>query len=167
MVRFQSFSLFLLICMSVAACSSSKQPRSGDGDTGFNSRSFLQQINAVRAEGCNCGGRKYAPAPAVTWNQKLENTAAAHSSYMLRSRQLTHRGRNGMMPEKRVAASGYQWSYVAENIAMGQQSTRQVIQSWLQSPQHCRNIMSRNVTEIGAARSGAYWTLVLAAPAYK
>ncbi|SDC32304.1 CAP domain-containing protein [Niabella drilacis] len=167
MVRALSFFLFLFVLLGVTACSSSKQPRSADDETGFGSRSFLQQINAIRARGCNCGGRKYPPVKAVSWNGQLENTAAAHSNYMLRRGRLSHSGRNGMMPEKRVAASGYRWSYVAENIAMGQRSTTEVIQSWLQSPQHCRNIMSRNVTEIGAARSGAYWTLVLAAPAYK
>lgn len=167
MIRVLSFFLCLFLLWEVAACSGSKQPRSAAGETGFSSRSFLQQINAVRTRGCNCGGRNYPPVPAVSWNTKLENAAAAHSNYMQRSSRLTHSGRNGMMPEKRVSASGYRWSAVAENIAMGQRSTSEVIQSWLQSPQHCRNIMNRNVAEIGAGRSGAYWTLVLAAPAYK
>lgn len=165
--RVLSFFLPAFILLTAVACSSSKRPRSAVDEGGFSSRSLLQQINTVRAGGCNCGGRSYPPVPAVSWNNKLENAAAAHSSYMQHSGRLTHRGRNGMMPEKRVSASGYQWGAVAENIAMGQRSTSEVMQSWLQSPQHCRNIMSRNVTEIGAARSGAYWTLVLAAPAYK
>ncbi len=167
MDRVFSFFLPAFLLLTGVACSASKRPQSAMNDDGFSSRSFLQQINTIRARGCNCGGRNYPPAPAVGWNNKLENAAAAHSNYMQRSGRLTHSGRNGMMPEKRVSASGYQWSAVAENIAMGQRNTSEVIQSWLQSPQHCRNIMSRNITEIGAARSGAYWTLVLAAPAYK
>lgn len=167
MLRTLSFLLLLFVLPGTMACTSSRQPRSSSDEGGFSSRNFLQQINAVRSRGCNCGGRKYPAAPAVSWNNQLEQAAVAHSNYMQRSGQLSHRGRNGMMPEKRVSASGYRWGYVAENIAMGQRSTSEVIQNWLQSPQHCRNIMSRNVTEIGAARSGNYWTLVLAAPAYK
>jgi len=167
MVRALSFFSILFVLLGVTACSSSKQPRSAADEAGFNSRNFLQQINAVRSKGCNCGGRKYPAAPAVSWNSQLEQAATAHSNYMQRSGRLSHSGRNGMMPEKRVAAAGYRWGYVAENIALGQRSINEVIQSWLQSPQHCRNIMSRNVTEIGAARSGNYWTLVLASPAYK
>ncbi|MCF3109129.1 CAP domain-containing protein [Niabella sp. CC-SYL272] len=163
MNRIASFALIL--CVAVMACSSSKQPRFAGDNKSPVGRSLLQQINAVRAKGCNCGGRRYPAAPPLSWNNKLETAAEAHSNYMQRSGQLTHRGRNGMMPEKRVSASGYPWSYVAENIAMGQQSNTEVIQSWLQSPQHCRNMMSRNVTEIGAARAGTYWTLILAAPA--
>ncbi|WP_018630232.1 CAP domain-containing protein [Niabella aurantiaca] len=151
-----------LICFLVACSASQTAQRTGDG--AFSSREFLKQINAVRAKGCNCGGRKYAAVPALSWNDKLENTAAAHSSYMLRTGRLSHTGRNGASPEKRVSASGYRWRYVAENIAMGPQSIREVVQTWLQSPAHCRNIMSRSATEIGAARSGAYWTLVLATP---
>ncbi|MGJ7033118.1 CAP domain-containing protein [Niabella hirudinis] len=156
---------FVLVFLTGSCASVKKKQYSGE--TGFSSGSFLKQINAIRARGCNCGGRKYPAAPGVIWNNQLEHAATAHSSYMQRSGQLSHRGRNGMTPEKRVAASGYRWGFVAENIALGQRSISEVIQSWLQSPQHCRNIMSQSATGIGAARSGNYWTLILAAPAYR
>ncbi|WP_223707531.1 CAP domain-containing protein [Niabella beijingensis] len=146
----------------MTGCTASRNKGSMSG-TGFSSNELLKQVNAIRAKGCNCGGRSYPAAAPVQWNSRLADAAGLHSSYMQRTGRLTHTGRNGATPEKRVAAAGYKWSYVAENIAMGQQNTREVIQSWLQSPGHCRNIMSRSVAEIGAARSGKYWTLLLAA----
>ncbi|MBL7110644.1 MAG: hypothetical protein ISS19_01735 [Bacteroidales bacterium] len=39
-----------------------------------------------------------------------------------------------------------------------------VIEAWLDSPGHCKNIMNDKVTELGVATSGAYWTQVFAKP---
>ena len=52
----------------------------------------------------------------------------------------------------------------SENVAMGQQNEEEVMKSWLSSPGHCANIMNPNVTEVGAAHSGDYWTQLFAAP---
>jgi uncharacterized protein YkwD len=37
--------------------------------------------------------------------------------------------------------AGYEWSGAAENIAEGQSSAEDVMQTWLASPGHCGNIM--------------------------
>jgi len=47
---------------------------------------------------------------------------------------------------------------------MGQQNEEEVMKSWLKSPGHCANIMNPNVTEVGVARSGNYWTQLFATP---
>lgn len=47
---------------------------------------------------------------------------------------------------------------------MGQQNEEEVMKSWLKSPGHCANIMNPDVTEVGVARSGTYWTQLFAAP---
>ena len=156
----------LLFCLAVGfiSCSSSKTAPSSEDIAPFNQKELLKEINAVRARGCNCDGRAYAPVPAVKWNSNLENVAVTQSRYMQRTGQLKHTGANGATLPKRVSSSGYQWSYVAENIAMGQRNTREVMQASIQSTGHCKNIMIPAVSEIGAALSGRYWTLVLAAP---
>ena len=64
----------------------------------------------------------------------------------------------------RLSKAGYKWSTWAENVAMGQQNEEEVMKSWLSSPGHCANIMNPNVTEVGAAHSGDYWTQLFAAP---
>jgi len=33
-----------------------------------------------------------------------------------------------------------------------------VIEGWLKSPGHCKNIMSQKYKEMGVARVGNYWT---------
>lgn len=57
----------------------------------------------------------------------------------------------------------------AENIAEGQETSVEVVNSWLRSPPHRANLLHPEVQEagFGRARSGAgrwYWVLDLAAP---
>ena len=52
-------------------------------------------------------------------------------------------------PEDRLEASGYDWRAFAENIAMGQQSTSEAIEAWMNSPGHRKNLLSAAYTELG------------------
>ncbi|MGC4232849.1 MAG: CAP domain-containing protein [Niabella sp.] len=127
-------------------------------------KDLLSAVNKVRTKGCKCGGTYIAPVKALQWNNKLEIAARSHSDYMNRNKTLNHTGSKGSTPGSRISAAGYKWSFFAENIAMGQSTVEEVMQSWLKSPGHCKNIMNKNATEMGAAKSGAYWTLNFAAP---
>ncbi|GHU38854.1 hypothetical protein FACS1894105_13200 [Clostridia bacterium] len=44
---------------------------------------------------------------------------------------------------------GLSFSSAAENIAMGQKNASEAMKSWMNSPGHRANILSRTVTEIG------------------
>jgi uncharacterized protein YkwD len=59
---------------------------------------------------------------------------------------------------------------VAENIASGQTSADEVVQTWLESPGHCVNLMRPEMREMGVAYAfdassadGTYWAQVFAA----
>jgi uncharacterized protein YkwD len=41
---------------------------------------------------------------------------------------------------------------------MGYTTEKQVVDAWLKSPGHCKNIMNKNYKEMGVARVGTYWT---------
>ena len=45
-----------------------------------------------------------------------------------------------------------------ENIAKGHPTEKAVIEGWLNSEGHCKNIMSPMFKEMGAARVSTYWT---------
>ena len=77
---------------------------------------------------------------------------------------MTHYSKDAKDPGDRLSKAGYKWSTWAENVAMGQQNEEEVMKSWLKSPGHCANIMNPNVTEVGVARSGTYWTQLFATP---
>ncbi len=86
---------------------------------------------------------------------------------MAANRTLTHEGDG--TPSGRVTAAGYRWYVVLENLAEGQTSIDQIIQMWLDSPAHCRNIANDRVTRAGVGSALGtdgrwYWTMLFALP---
>ena len=134
-------------------------------------RRTLALVNAARAAGRRCGGEAFPPVPLLAWNASLAAAAESHSADMARRDDFAHEGADGSRVAERAARQGYAWRSVGENIAAGQGSPEGVVAGWLASPDHCRNIMSGDFTEMGAAyavdrasRSTIYWTQVFGRP---
>lgn len=127
-------------------------------------KKLLNMVNSVRAKGCKCGGRYYAPAKPLKWSNTLEKVAQKHSKYMDQRNRLSHTGRRGSNPGDRLHEVGYKWQTYGENIAAGYPTEEAVVQGWLKSVGHCRNLMNPKFREMGIATSGAFWTQVFAAP---
>lgn len=129
---------------------------------------ILQQVNAVRARGYNCGGQVFGPADGVRWNEQLASAAALHSTEMAENNYFSHRSLSGTRVSQRAQAQGYKWRAVAENIAGGDSTVQGVMQGWLQSPSHCQAILEPAFAELAVAcmaragtTYGTYWTMVL------
>jgi hypothetical protein len=82
-----------------------------------------------------------------------------------------HEGYDGSTPAQRVAATGYRYQLVGENIASGPQSAAEAVAGWLASPGHCENIMDPRFSESGVAYAAnssgtprVYWVQEFAAP---
>ena len=123
-----------------------------------NKTTLLKLVNEARKKGCNCGGTYYSPAPALTWNEQLEKAAQAHSTDMYKKKYFSHTSPNGDGAGDRIAKAGYRWQFYAENIGMGYRNENEVVEGWLKSPGHCKNIMNKNYKEMGVAKAGNYWT---------
>lgn len=105
----------------------------------------------------------------LAWNRALAEAAEQHSVDMAVRRYFDHSGPDGKLVSQRVAAQGYNWRTVGENLAGGDASVASVISGWLKSPEHCQNMMSPAYAEVGVAcvrqagsKWGNYWTMVLA-----
>ncbi len=128
---------------------------------------ILRQVNAIRAAGATCGSRSHEPAPPLEWNGLLERTALLHTRDMVARQNMSHTGGNGSDIGQRMQREGYDWGAAGENVAAGQRSTADAIQSWLRSPGHCSNMMNKGFTDIGVSSvsSGGtysmYHTMVL------
>ncbi|MEZ9328760.1 CAP domain-containing protein [Vibrio breoganii] len=130
---------------------------------------MLTAVNHARSIEQNCGGTIMPAVPALKWNYDLEAAAFRHSSDMANGDFMDHTGSDGSTPAERVADTGYSANAWAENVAAGQNSIDNVMASWMSSAGHCQNIMSSNVTEMGASavenadtQYGIYWTQVFA-----
>src|SRR6185436_6715944 len=64
-----------------------------------------------------------------------------------------HTNLAGKDPFQRMMDAGYVGFTMGENIAMGQQTPEEVVDGWLDSDGHCRNIMDPSFKEIGVG----YW----------
>lgn len=138
-------------------------------DCGFRAEEVLQRINAVRASGYRCGGRSMAPAAPLRWDSSLYSAAAGHSLDMARRNYFEHRSpEGGNVRTRATAASPQRWKTLGENIAGGDHSAAEVMQAWLQSRDHCQNMLDPEFQEVAVACAaqpgsewGTYWTMVL------
>jgi len=170
----------LLLCCSVLIFSCTKQDIPVNNQTGndgsensggntaaivynVNKTKLLDLVNAVRKTGCNCSSTVMPPVPSVTWNDKLAKTAYDHSVDMKLNDYFSHTSLNGSNPGQRITAAGYVWKTYGENIANGYASEQAVMNGWLGSEGHCKNIMNGNFKEMGAGREGNYWTQIFGA----
>jgi uncharacterized protein YkwD len=92
----------------------------------------------------------------VNWVRVAEGLPALHVSSSLN--HSAQRWANAMVARDifrhgnvaaRVSATGFTWSTLGENIATGFSIPRQLVLGWLQSPDHCRNILAPIYAYVG------------------
>ncbi len=131
------------------------RPRSLDAAT---ARAVLDEVNLLRSTGCKCpGGKRYAPATALRWDEQLEQAAQAHADDMHRRNYFSHTSANGADFSDRVTRAGYDWKAVGENIAKGYPTARSVVEAWRSSKDHCPNMMNPEFRDMGVGKTGPYW----------
>ncbi|WP_199141386.1 CAP domain-containing protein [Pedobacter sp. ASV12] len=157
--------LFVVLFGAVLSCkdnSAEANPdQSGNTDavtTSLDNALLLKLVNEVRANGCNCGTTVMPPVSALTWSNVIAKAAYNHSKDMYQNNFFNHVSSDGKTLAERFDAVGYTWKAIAENIAKGQKDEQAVMNSWLSSEGHCKNIMSASYQEMGTARVGSYWT---------
>ncbi len=135
-------------------------------------KQMLTLVNNSRASATTCGADTLAAVPALSWHCLLEDAAQDHSESMADNDFHEHISPiDGSNPGDRIAATGYTARAWGENIAAGYADTETVVQAWLDSEGHCRNIMSASFTQMGsgvaenpASTYRIYWTQKFAAP---
>lgn len=118
---------------------------------------LLYQINDRRkAHGLS----KLAP------HRQLGDAAQGHACWVSDNTPSNlHRGSGRSSPSGRVRAQGYRFRYVSENVAGGRPGNpEEIVDRWMKSPGHRRNILSRRPKHIGVgiAQTGIwrYWVMV-------
>lgn len=102
----------------------------------------LAAVNKARA-GAGCS--------ALTVNAKLVAAAKGHAKAMAEQNFFGHASKNGAKFSNRIKAQGYRYSKVAENIGAGQSSAAGIMQDWLASSGHRKNILDCALSETGIA----------------
>jgi uncharacterized protein YkwD len=121
------------------------QPRPVNTGGGVSASAALQAVNAYR--------RASGAAP-VSLDGQLNAAALSHSRYMAQANNLSHDGF-----AQRMQALGRGGG--VENVAMGQSSVPEVMNSWRNSSGHAANMRNPAMRRMGIAKVGPYWTLIL------
>jgi len=103
--------------------------------------------------------------------EQLMAAAMKHAEDMAKNGYFSHTDQKGGQPWDRAAAEGYAYRSCAENIAYGAKTPQQVVQMWLKSPGHRKNLLG-DFTDIGVGYAQspkkdhrAYWVQVFGVPA--
>lgn len=121
--------------------------------------------------------RRAAGLRPLRLNPLLNASAQAHSQDMALNDFFSHQGSNGSKIANRIAATGYRAFTYGENIAAGQASPESVMQAWMASPGHRKNILRSTVkemgvgltvleTDLGTTNYRYYWTQNFASPMF-
>lgn len=145
--------LTLLVALGPAQAMACRQPEGA-------ARMADATLAAINAERSQRGMAPLAPDP------RLSDAALAHACDSAARNRMGHQGSDGSDLGDRVQRHGYRYRAIAENVAAGYPDPAAVVQGWMNSSGHRRNILTRNARDMGlglaTARDGTlHWVLNL------
>jgi uncharacterized protein YkwD len=108
----------------------------------------LAAVRAAILEAVNAARRDARLRP-LTLDPRLNAAAQQHAEDMRDRHFYGHQTPEGRQPRQRVQAAGYPVQSVGENIAEGQFTVDEVMNGWLQSPDHRKNILEPRFSHLG------------------
>ena len=111
----------------------------------FSSLSANQILNIVNAD------REKQGLPSLSMNSTLNLAAFAHAEDMISNHYFAHTSPEGLNPWYWIKSLGYNYSYAGENLAIGYKDADELVNSWMNSPEHRANILSPNYHDMGLA----------------
>jgi uncharacterized protein YkwD len=99
----------------------------------------------------------------LTVDSRLRAAARKHSADMAAKNYFSHTSQDGTEFADRITREDYGWSGAGENIAKGQRTPADVMNSWMNSPGHRANILNCGFRDIGVgvaadAQGSLIWT---------
>lgn len=120
-------------------------------------REVLEETNRARAEARNCANDRFEPAPPLEMDIYLTYSARLHARDMGINDYFEHTSLDGRSATDRMRQAGFMGaSPTGENIAAGQNSPAEVVQAWIDSPGHCRNLMDPEYRVLGVGYSDGH-----------
>ncbi len=126
------FALALLLLLTVDPLDSSE----------INVPNVLTRMNKYRAaEGL----------PPLRADARLTKAAEDRMRHMEELGYWKHESPDGMSPFVWLAARDYAYAHAGENLANGYETAGVLVDSWMESPGHRANILSKNYEDVGIA----------------
>lgn len=135
-----SVSVGLCLPVAAAPCPHPPEPEA-----------LLRLLNTLRQQGSACGKQAIAVAGALRWQPMLAESARRYAQELAQRNTLTHTGADGGTLRQRLRQAGYLMRTGGENLASGPDEPHEVLALWMDSPEHCDNLMAGDFTEVGMA----------------
>lgn len=161
-MKIQSLRSLLLISSLAAltACATDSQPPAQTTQTTSSGEEQIEKLTVST--------RANAGVPAIRRSARLDAVARLQAVDMASNNFFSHTGSNGSTLMNRIDSVNYNACLAAENIAFGRYSEEILMEKWMDSPGHRRNMLHPNVREYGFAKDEnsrfAYWVMVYARP---
>lgn len=91
---------------------------------------------------------------SLTLNNKLVQAAINKAKDLSENKYFDHNSENGKKFSSWIKETGYEYSFIGENLAKDFNDSESIIKAWLKSPGHKKNILNNNFTETGIAVYG-------------
>ncbi|TLS50067.1 LysM peptidoglycan-binding domain-containing protein [Paenibacillus antri] len=101
--------------------------------------------------------REKAGLKPLLSNNSLSVMALDKAKEMYNSNYFSHTSPTYGSPFQMMNAYGIRYTYAGENIAKGQRTPQEVMNAWMNSTGHRRNILSPNFTHIGVGYYNGVW----------
>ncbi|WP_240338438.1 CAP domain-containing protein [Peribacillus alkalitolerans] len=131
-----------------------QQPRSTQQAPTNISQAVQQVIDLTNAERSRNG------LPGLTMDNQLCGVAQKKSVDMQQNNYFSHTSPTYGSPFDMMRDLGVTYNSAGENIAQGQQTPQEVVQAWMNSEGHRKNILDNSFTHIGVGyeQNGNHWT---------
>ena len=105
----------------------------------------------------------------LTLSKELTSIANTKAKDMAVNRYFDHRSPTYGSPFEMLQKFGVKYKSAGENIAAGQRTPEQVMESWMNSSGHRANILNKNFTQLGVGYAkggsyGSYWVQMFIKP---
>ncbi|MGN7381015.1 uncharacterized protein, YkwD family [Chlamydia abortus] len=124
------------------------QPDQGQSDISQYAKEVAELVNQERAK---------AGLKPLQLDSALSAMALDKAKDMYHNNYFDHNSPTYGSPFDMMDTYGIKYSYAGENIAKGQRTPEEVMNAWMNSPGHKKNIMSPNFTKIGVAYYQGEW----------
>jgi len=89
--------------------------------------------------------------PVLVRDEQLEEAANMKADDMFAKNYWAHNSPDGTTPWVFIKAAGYEYIYAGENLARGFSDSKDVVNAWMASPEHKKNLLSENFRDVGFA----------------
>ncbi|KAJ2610585.1 hypothetical protein H4S08_003557, partial [Coemansia sp. RSA 1365] len=80
----------------------------------------------------------------VVYHDKLIQLAQEHAEYQSAHQTVTHADSAGQIGD-RLTKLGFQWSVLAENVGAGAPNVTAMMNVWIRSPRHLKNMLHPDI----------------------